>query len=181
MIYFLHECISERKVITMQGILYLITILITHHAASIIQASLHCFLGHRKKGGFIHTLHAYEHHGIYSKDFVVSDSYLDEAKSLDYLYAVPALLLAAGVYSVVSLDYFLVHIAALALSTFAHLYLHVQYHLKDSPLKRYHWFQTKRRLHLLHHEDMTRNFAVVEFVWDRLMGTYQDAPLSAKL
>ena len=165
----------------MQAILYLITFLMTHHAAAIIQATLHCFLGHRKKGGFIHKIHAYEHHGIYSQDFMVSDSYLDEAKSLDYLYAVPALLLAISVYSMVSLDYFLVHIAALGLSTLAHLYLHVQYHLKKSPLKRYRWFQRKQQLHLLHHKDMTKNFAVVEFVWDRLMGTYQGTPLNAEL
>ena len=82
----------------MQALLYLITLLITHHAASIIQASLHCFLGHRKKGGLINKIHAYEHHGIYSKDLLVSESYLDEAKSLDYLYAIPVTFLAICVY-----------------------------------------------------------------------------------
>ena len=160
----------------MRAILYLMTFLLTHHAASIIQLSLHRVLGHRKKCGYISRIHADEHHGIYSRNLLVSESYLDEAKSVDYFYAIPILLLAACVFLLVPLDIFLVHIATLSLSTFAHFYLHVQYHLRNTWLKRYQWFKRKQRLHLLHHRDMTRNYAVIEFFWDRVLGTFEDAP-----
>ena len=160
----------------MRAILYLMTFLLTHHAASIIQLSLHRVLGHRKKCGYISRIHAHEHHGIYSKDLLVSESYLDEAQSVDYFYAIPIVLLATCVFLITRRDIFLVHIATLGLSTFAHLYLHVQYHLRNTWLKRYQWFKRKQRLHLLHHRDMTRNYAVIEFFWDRVLGTFEDAP-----
>jgi len=153
--------------------LYLSTMVITHHCVSFIQISGHRLIGHQQLGGFLQKIHAYEHHGIDSRTLMVSDNYLDEAKSADYFYAVPALIMAFCVYRLLPPDIFYVHVIALGLSTFAHFYLHVQYHLKDPWLKRFGWFQIKQRLHLVHHIDMTKNFAVIEFFWDRILGTYQ--------
>jgi len=163
-----------------QALTYFITAALTHHLASIIQVLAHWFLGHRALGGFLQRIHAFEHHGIYAGELMVSDRYLDEARSADYYYAVPGLALAASAYCLLPLDIFLVHLAALGLSTFAHFYLHVQYHLRNTWLHRFRWFQRKQRLHLLHHKDMTKNFAVIEFVWDHLLGTYADAAFATK-
>jgi len=155
---------------------YAATIFLTHHAASLIQLTAHRFLGHRTGGGHISRVHAYEHHGVYSKDRMISERYLDEARSVDYYYAIPALLVAVSAYAVLPLDLLVTHLVTLGFSTFAHFYLHVQYHLRNTWLNRYAWFQRKQRLHLLHHRNMSRNYAVIEFVWDRLLGTFQDMP-----
>lgn len=40
-------------------------------------------------------------------------------------------------------------------------------------LQRFGWFQQRRRLHLLHHTDLGKNYAVIEFGWDKVFGTYQ--------
>lgn len=159
----------------MRIFLYVITLFITHHIVSLIQASLHCLLGHRAVGGTIYETHLYNHHGIYSSNILVSDTYLDETESLDLYYAIPGILVALCAYWALPYDLFVVHIAGLALSTAAHLYLHTQYHLRQSWLARFPWFAKKQRLHLIHHKDMTKNFAVVEFFWDRVLGTYEEA------
>lgn len=161
-------------------LLYLTTISITHYVASFIQAALHYLLGHRAIGGFLNKIHIYEHHGIYSKDLLVSEKYLDEEKSADYYYAIPAIILATSAYLLFPFDVFLIHISSLGLSTYAHLYLHIHYHLEDSWLKRFGWFQNKQRLHLLHHKNTAKNYAVIEFCWDRVFGTYEDIPSAVK-
>jgi len=156
----------------------ILTIFVTHHAASLIQTVAHRFFGHRSGGGYLQKLHTYEHHGVYPANRLISEHYLDEARSADIYYAAPALLLAYSTYTILPIELFVLHGLALCLSILAHLYLHVQYHLTRSWLARYRWFQSKRRLHLVHHRDMTRNYAVIEFFWDRVLGTLDDTPLS---
>jgi sterol desaturase/sphingolipid hydroxylase (fatty acid hydroxylase superfamily) len=159
---------------------YIATIFITHHIASFIQVSLHCLLGHRETGGFLYRTHLYQHHGIYSKDLLVSDKYIPEEKSLDFFYSIPVTAIALLAYLSLPFDLFLVHVVSMALSVYAHLYLHGQYHLKETWLSRFKWFSKRQQLHLVHHKNSTKNFAVLEFFWDRVLGTYQEAPVSLK-
>src|SRR5439155_6915002 len=51
-----------------------------HYLGSLIQMSLHWFVGHRPLGGAIHRIHMLEHHGIYSGDALVADTYSDERR-----------------------------------------------------------------------------------------------------
>lgn len=159
---------------------YLVTLFLTHHIASLVQASLHCYLGHREVGGSLYNNHLYYHHGIYSEDAMVSETYMDEEESLTSYYFIPVMIIALLGYVFLPFDVFLVHISSLALSFYAHVYLHVQYHLRDTWLKRFKWFERKQTLHLLHHKNMLTNYAVVEFFWDKVLGTYQDVPVSMK-
>jgi sterol desaturase/sphingolipid hydroxylase (fatty acid hydroxylase superfamily) len=172
---------TEKIKMLTRVLLYSTTVLATHHLASLIQASAHWCLGHQKIGGFLHKIHAREHHGIYSEELMISDKYLDEARSADYYYAIPAFTLAWCAYRLLPFDLFLIHFVSLGLSTLAHFYLHVQYHLAGTWLTRYRWFQRKRKLHLLHHRDTTKNYAVIEFFWDRVFGTYEAPSLPAEL
>jgi Fatty acid hydroxylase superfamily len=152
---------------------YLATTLISHYVASFVQISLHYLVGHRTLGGPLNKRHVFEHHGIYSGSAVLSETYSDNEKDASVYYVVPAVLLVSLAYLVLPLDIFVVHVLALATSFSAHVYLHIQYHLSDPLLKRARWFQQKRRLHLLHHRDMGKNYAVIEFCWDKVFGTYQ--------
>ena len=34
------------------------------------------------------------------------------------------------------------------------------------------WFRRKQQLHFVHHRHANCNFAVIDFFWDRLLGTY---------
>src|SRR3954454_24365428 len=35
------------------------------------------------------------------------------------------------------------------------------------------WFRKKQQLHILHHHHANCNFAVIDYFWDRLLGTYR--------
>src|SRR3989442_12744956 len=70
--------------------IYLTTAVGGHYLGSLIQMSLHWFVGHRPLGGAIHRIHMLEHHGIYSGDALVADTYSDEEQSATAYYAAPA-------------------------------------------------------------------------------------------
>src|SRR5438132_14201562 len=70
-----------------------------HYLGSLIQMSLHWFVGHRPLGGAIHRIHMLEHHGIYSGDALVADTYSDEEKSATAYYAAPAVALGGAAYA----------------------------------------------------------------------------------
>ncbi len=161
-------------------VLYVSTPIITHYVASFVQASLHCFVGHRKIGGVFRKNHLRYHHAIYSRNVMASDKYIDEEKSLTVYYVIPAALLGSVSYVLLPLGIFLVHISSLTFSFYAHVYVHVQYHLKDPWLKRFDWFRRKQQLHILHHKNGSKNFAVLEFFWDRVFGTFQNARVEMK-
>ena len=159
---------------------YTATLILTHYMASFIQASLHCVVGHRRLGGTLRKNHLRYHHAIYSRNAVVSEKYIDEEKSLTIYYVLPATIVASIDYLLLPFDIFLIHVSALALSFYAHVYVHVQYHLKDPWLKRFEWFNRKQALHILHHRNGSKNFAVLEFLWDRVFGTFQSAKVQMK-
>ncbi len=70
-------------------------------------------------------------------------------------------------------DLFLVVTAASAASFCLHVYLDKQYHAEGSCLTRLAWFRRKQQLHFVHHLHANTNFAVIDFFWDRLLGTYR--------
>ena len=156
------------------------TLVLTHYIASFIQASLHCIVAHRKFGGVLRKNHLRCHHAIYSRNVMVSEKYIDEEKSLTIYYVLPAIIVASMDYLLLPLDIFLIHVSALALSFYAHVYVHVQYHLKDPWLRRFEWFNRKQALHILHHKNGSKNFAVLEFLWDRVFGTFQSPKVQMK-
>ncbi len=156
-------------------LLYVATVVATYYLASFVQASLHSLFGHTRLGRSLYKVHVGSHHGVYSKDILMSDRYSDEEESLTFYYVIPTVILVGVAYLILALDLLVVHLSSLALAFYAHVYLHVHYHLKDSWLRRFEWFKRKQRLHFVHHRDMSKNFAVVEFFWDRVFGTYRSA------
>jgi sterol desaturase/sphingolipid hydroxylase (fatty acid hydroxylase superfamily) len=154
--------------------LYVAVAFASYHLTALIQTSLHRALGHRSIGGALHTTHVGEHHAIYPAEALVAERYSDQRDASKY-YIVPGALIVLASYAALPIDVFAVHVGTLALSSAAHAYVHVQYHLRDPWLGRFRWFQRRRHLHFVHHQDLTKNFAVLEFVWDRLFGTYAPA------
>ncbi|MBI3514876.1 MAG: sterol desaturase family protein [Proteobacteria bacterium] len=148
----------------------------THYLVSFSQTLFHRHLGHRRVGGWLFRNHVGWHHVYYAKDHMVSNSYLTERGNNTPYFLIPTAAAAAALWFLLPLDLFLAHVGTLVLSFAAHVYLDVQYHVAGSWLGRFGWFRRKQQLHFLHHRHANANFAVIDFFWDRLLGTFQGAP-----
>ncbi|MGH7078346.1 MAG: hypothetical protein ACREFU_09625 [Acetobacteraceae bacterium] len=145
----------------------------THLVMSGSQTLLHYGLGHHRVGGVFFRNHIGFHHSIYARGHLVSAIYRgDEGNNTPY-FLIPTILVAGAMYLVLPLDSFLVVAAASATSFYAHVYLDKEYHVQASKLARFAWFRRKQQLHFAHHLHADSNFAIIDFFWDRLLGTYR--------
>jgi sterol desaturase/sphingolipid hydroxylase (fatty acid hydroxylase superfamily) len=145
----------------------------TYYAASFVQTLFHRLFGHTHRIKRIFQLHVKGHHAQYSGD-MLSDRWIATERHITWYYAIPFTPMVVGAFLLLSIDAFIVHVAALAFAISLHVYLHRQYHLRRSWLNRFSWFRRKQRLHLIHHLRPQRNYAIVEYTWDRLLGTFTD-------
>ena len=152
-------------------------VVITHYLACLIQTVLHAQLGHHRAGGSMFRTHLRNHHAIYSRVFTAAH-YIDEDQSLTAYYLLPITICAALAFWLLPLALALTVIATFLVSLAMHVYLHVEYHLENSVWNNYGWFRRRQRLHRIHHELPNRNFGVIEFVWDRVLGTYSEEELA---
>jgi sterol desaturase/sphingolipid hydroxylase (fatty acid hydroxylase superfamily) len=157
--------------------LFLITALLTHLIVSFFQTALHIALAHRPLGGKLFRNHVGFHHRYYSKDHLVSKSYLAEEGNLTPLFLIPVFIIGILSYLVLPLDLFIVQAIVCALSFYAHVHFDKEYHVEGSYLERFSWFRKMQALHFVHHHHADRNFAVIDFYWDKLLGTYRKPDL----
>ena len=157
------------------ALLYLVIAVTTHLVVSLAQTLLHYQLGHHATGGKLFRNHINFHHTYYSRDHLVSATYLgDEGNNTPY-FLIPVLLVGGGAYCVMPFDLFVVHAAACAASFYVHVLFDREYHVDGSWLQRFAWFRRKQELHFVHHRHANRNFGVVHFFWDRILGTYRNS------
>jgi sterol desaturase/sphingolipid hydroxylase (fatty acid hydroxylase superfamily) len=142
---------------------------------SLGQTLFHRYLGHSRLGGKFFTNHIQFHHGHYSGDHVVSNRYLDDGDNNTLFFILPVALIIVMSYLLLRLDLFIVQAAVMALSFCGHYYLDNQYHVMGSWLCRFAWFRRKQQLHFVHHRQADSNFAVIDYFWDRLLGTYRSS------
>ena len=143
---------------------------------SLLQTVLHRYLGHRAVGGFFRRRHVLEHHRIYSRRHLAASEYSAVERSLTPYYALPAGAMIALLGKVLPLAPFASFTTTILISYGAHAYIHKHYHLQRTWLERSRWFRRQRELHYVHHRDARRNYAVIDFFWDRLFGTFVEAP-----
>lgn len=159
-------CLSELP-------LFAVTAACTHLAMSGSQTLLHYTLGHQRWGSVFFRNHIRFHHTYYAKGHLVSSTYCgDEGNNTPY-FLIPTILVGAGMFLVLPLGLFLVVAVTSAASFYAHVYLDKEYHVEGSKLGRFAWFRRKQQLHFVHHLHANSNFAVIDFFWDRLFGTYR--------
>ena len=151
----------------------------TYYFAALIQTTLHVFLGHDRRGGIFFRAHLGNHHALYSRVFTTKN-YVDEDESLTVYYLLPTALFSALAFWLLPLAFAVTVLGGFLFSFTAHVYVHVQYHLEDSSLDRLPWFRRRKHLHKLHHEQPNRNFGVLEFVWDRFLGTYTEHSIAER-
>ena len=153
--------------------LFLITAVATHLVMSFAQTLMHYKLGHHPMGGRFFRNHINFHHAYYSKDHLVSPTYLGgEGNNTPYFF-IPVFLVGVCTYFVLPFDLFVAQALACAASFYVHVLFDKEYHVEGSRLQRFAWFRRKQALHFTHHRHADSNFAVVDFFWDRMLGTYR--------
>lgn len=155
------------------GLWLVLTAIGTHLVMSCGQTLLHYGLGHHRRGGALYRNHISFHHRHYARGHLTSATYRGAEGNNTPYFLIPTLLIGGALFFVLPLPVFLVMAASSALSFVAHVVLDREYHVTDSRLERFAWFRRKRRLHFVHHLHADSNFAVIDFFWDRLIGTYR--------
>ena len=152
----------------------------TRLVISIGQTLFHYGLGHHQIGGIFYRNHIRFHRVHYAKGHLVSSTHRrNEGNNTPY-FLIPTILVAGGLYLVLPLNLFVVTIATSAASFSAHVYLDKQYHAEGSPLARFTWFRRKQELHFVHHLHGDSNFAVMDFFWDKVLGTCRNPDMDAR-
>lgn len=146
----------------------------TYYVTALVQILFHRWFGHQPRLRKIHHLHVTGHHADYSGRHLVSPEWQASERHILWYYALPLGPIAGLAWWLLPPALFGLHVATLAFAIWIHLWLHQQYHLSGSFLNRFAWFRRKQRLHLVHHQHATSNYAIIEYKLDRLMGTYAD-------
>jgi sterol desaturase/sphingolipid hydroxylase (fatty acid hydroxylase superfamily) len=154
-------------------LVYGFTAMIAHFLMSLGQTLFHQYLGHTRFGGKFFKNHIQFHHTHYSGDHVVSAHYLDNGDNNTLFFLMPIAVIVSLSYLFLRLDLLAVQLAAMSLSFCGHYYIDSQYHVAGSWLGRFSWFRRKQQLHFIHHRHGNCNFAVIDFFWDRLLGSYR--------
>jgi len=153
--------------------LYALTAVGAHLVVSGGQTLMHYGLGHRRLGGVFFRNHIRFHHTHYARGHLVSSSYQGYEGNNTPYFLIPAIIIAGVLFFVLPFNVFLAAALAGTASFYAHVYFDKQYHVQGSRLTRFAWFRRKQQLHFVHHLHANCNFAVIDFFWDRLLGTYR--------
>jgi sterol desaturase/sphingolipid hydroxylase (fatty acid hydroxylase superfamily) len=153
--------------------LFVVTAVCTHLVISFCQTALHRWFGHRRLGGFLFRNHINFHHANYARGRLASATYRGDQGNNTPFFLVPTVLVGTGLFFALPLDLFLVMVIASVASFYAHVFFDKEYHVEGSRLERFAWFRRKRQLHFVHHLHADSNFAVIDFFWDRVLGTYR--------
>ena len=161
--------------------LYFVTAVATHLVMSFGQTLIHYKLAHHPMGGKLFHNHINFHHTHYSKDHLVSQTYLGDEGNITPFFFIPVFAVGALSYFVLPLDLFVVQVCACAASFYAHVFFDKEYHVEGSRLQGFAWFRRKQELHFVHHRHANSNFGVIHFFWDRFFGTYRNSSAALKL
>ena len=154
-------------------LVYGLTAMCAHFLMSLGQTLFHRYLGHSRLGGRFFKNHIQFHHTHYSGDHVISAHYLDNGDNNTLFFLMPVGVVVALGYFFLRLDLLAVQLAVMSLSFCGHYYIDNQFHVAGSWLGRFSWFRRKQQLHFIHHRRGNCNFAVIDFFWDSLLGTYR--------
>jgi len=154
-------------------LLYAFTAMVAHLIMSLGQTLFHRNLGHKRLGRRFFKNHIQFHHANYAGNHVVSTHYLDNGDNNTLFFVMPVAVVIGVSYWFLRFDLLMVQLAAMSLSFCAHYYLDNQYHVAGSWLGRFSWLRRKQQLHFIHHRHGNCNFAVIDFFWDQLLGTYR--------
>lgn len=136
---------------------------------------------HQEWTGPLHRGHMEHHLELYPKGRLTSDTY--ELKK--WYHSGPVLFTPAAVLVIAagglvcwalggSMVVFASFSGGLVAFGFLNDYVHDTFHLRKHWLQKHAFYRTLRRLHFMHHNDMTKNFGIVAMQWDDVFKTKSD-------
>src|SRR6516225_6254756 len=160
--------------------LILMTAVATHLVMSFAQTLMHYKLGHHPMGGKFFRNHINFHHVHYSKDHLVSRTYLGDEGNNTPFFFIPVFLIGACTYLVLPVDLFVAQLVACAASFYAHVFFDKEYHIEGSRLQRFAWFRRKQELHFVHHRHANSNSAVRDGLFRLIFTCESSQPYAAR-
>lgn len=161
----------------------ILTILVSFLATTLFGHTVHWSL-HQTWTGMVHEAHMTHHLRLYPPSDYTSAVYRNAGKdSTPRFFAIAAipLVLAPIILWFVgwlSLTLMIVALSVEALMGFLHNYLHDAFHIERHWLYSAPfigtWFGRLVGLHYLHHVDMSKNFGIFTFHWDKVFRTFWD-------
>ena len=136
-----------------------------------------------RKPEFWFDAHVLGHHyKNYPPSRFHTDEYLFKTNNMmeeadTYVYTIPIIIfLITYCKYILGLSFFeFVFVASLIILHFyAEVYIHEQVHLKKSWLDKYELYRTIKRLHLIHHKTLHKNYLFTNFLVDHIFGTFED-------
>jgi hypothetical protein len=134
---------------------------------------------HQPWSGRLYQAHYTHHFVLYEPKDFLSDKYreagIDDSGKFFILLFSPILLgiLALGWFEVVPLWMAILTVVEMGLWGYLHDYLHEKTHLTKTWWKQFGWFQRWTNLHIVHHQDVSRNLGIFNFWVDRVVGTFK--------
>ncbi len=151
----------------------LLTLILTYYGSAVVQTLAHRAFGHARRILPIYASHTLGHHAQYARNALLQDQWIRTERHVLWYYAFPFTAIAAALGLAAGWLVLASYLAGLAFSVWVHVKLHREYHIRGSTLERYQWFLRKRSLHFVHHRQVRRNYAIVEYWIDRVLGTYR--------
>lgn len=137
-------------------------------------------LFHNPSSRWFYHAHMNHHMIQYPPTSFFSDSYKSAGKDSTVILFViafaPILLgvIALTFFGVFSLTTCIASLLGLVFWGWMHNYVHDHFHLKNTWLTYIPFFIKWRKLHYIHHLDMTKNLGIIWFGWDKLFKTFAD-------
>ncbi len=160
---------------------FFLTVLITYVIVTLFGFIVHWSL-HQPWVGKLNDAHMTHHLTLYPPEDFVSEKYRSAGKdSTVWTFALASIPLVAFPIVLALLGILSWHLAITVVVVelslgFLHDYVHNAFHIKD------HWmgrvpvlkdiFQVWVKLHYLHHVDMSKNYGIFTFHWDRVFRTF---------
>jgi hypothetical protein len=145
----------------------------THYFMSFTQTVMHRTLGHHPIGMNLFRNHLNFHHTYYCVEHLISQCYRGNEGNNTPFFFIPVGFIGLGALFILPLYLLVGFVVGCSASLYMHVFIDKQYHVEGSRLGRFNWFRRKQELHSVHHRYGNCNFAVIDFFWDRLLGSYR--------
>lgn len=137
---------------------------------------------HQSWCAWFYQTHLNHHMVQYPATDFFSDTYRSGGRDSSvwlFIIAFSPILIGLGlltVFGILSLTTGIASLLGLGLWGYLHDYIHDQFHLRDTWMLKLptSLFRSWRKWHYIHHLDMSKNYGIIWFGWDKLFNTFID-------
>jgi sterol desaturase/sphingolipid hydroxylase (fatty acid hydroxylase superfamily) len=134
---------------------------------------------HQSWAGRFNKSHMAHHQKLYPPSDYQSETYRNPGKdNTVFIFVIPSIFMLAipvvlGAVGVVAWWLTGVMVAEMLMIGWLHDTIHDAFHLTGHPLNKWRAFREWNRLHFVHHQDMSRNYGIFGFGFDKVFGTFE--------